>query len=118
MKLKKYFLGISVIFLVFQKGFLSLGLKTLGSARRQRYRHSPGYLLLVTLLKLQGGMSVAHTAGHLLLTLLLTEAGKTLGSECPGSGALVGEGGHEKMGREGAPPWWVPVHLLLGQGVV
>lgn len=118
MKLKKYFLGISVIFLVFQQGFLSLGLKTLGGARRQRYRHSPGYLLLVTLLKLQGGMSVAHTAGHLLLTLLLTEAGKTLGSECPGSGALVGEGAHEKMGREGAPPWWAPVHLLLGQGVV
>ncbi|KAI4567504.1 hypothetical protein MJT46_008717 [Ovis ammon polii x Ovis aries] len=69
-----------VIFLVFQQGFLSLGLKTLGGARRQRYRHSPGYLLLVTLLKLQGGMSVAHTAGHLLLTLLLTEAGKTLGN--------------------------------------
>lgn len=61
-------------------GFLSLGLKTLGGARRQRYRHSPGYLLLVTLLKLQGGMSVAHTAGRLLLILLLTEAGKTLGS--------------------------------------
>ncbi|XDA79149.1 hypothetical protein R6Z07M_009159 [Ovis aries] len=63
-----------------RRGFLSLGLKTLGGARRQRYRHSPGYLLLVTLLKLQGGMSVAHTAGHLLLTLLLTEAGKTLGN--------------------------------------
>lgn len=61
-------------------GFLSLGLKTLGGARRQRYTHSPGYLLLVTLLKLQGGMSVAHTAGRLLLILLLTEAGKTLGN--------------------------------------
>ena len=93
MKLKKYFLGISVIFLVFQQGFLSLGLKTLGGARRQRYRHSPGYLLLVTLLKLQGGMSVAYSAGRLSLTLLLTEAGKTLGSECPGSGALVGKRG-------------------------
>ena len=76
MKLKKYFLGISVIFLVFQQ-FLSLGLKTLGGARRQRYRHTPGYLLPVTLLKLQGGMSLAHTAGHLLLILLLIEPRKT-----------------------------------------
>ncbi|XP_060986510.1 retinoic acid early transcript 1E-like isoform X1 [Dama dama] len=32
------------------------------------------------LLKLQGGKSLAHTTGHLLLTLLLTEAGKTLGN--------------------------------------
>ncbi|XP_060986025.1 retinoic acid early transcript 1E-like isoform X1 [Dama dama] len=32
------------------------------------------------LLKLQGGRSLAHTTGHLLLTLLLTEAGKTLGN--------------------------------------
>ena len=80
MKLKKYFLGISVIFLVFQQGFLSLGLKTLGGASRQRYRRTPGYLLPVTLLKLQGGMSLAHTAGHLLLILLLIEARKTLGS--------------------------------------
>lgn len=61
-------------------GFLSLGLKTLGGARRQRYRHTPGYLLLVTLLKLQGGMSPAHTTGHLLLILLLIEARKTLGN--------------------------------------
>uniref|UniRef100_A0A4W2GG41 Retinoic acid early transcript 1E-like n=1 Tax=Bos indicus x Bos taurus TaxID=30522 RepID=A0A4W2GG41_BOBOX len=30
------------------------------------------------LLKLQGGMSPAHTTGHLLLILLLIEAGKTL----------------------------------------
>ncbi|DAA26026.1 TPA: retinoic acid early transcript 1E-like [Bos taurus] len=61
-------------------GFLSLGLKTLGGARRQRYRHTPGYLLLVTLLKLQGGMSLARTADHLLLILLLIEARKTLGN--------------------------------------
>ena len=66
------------------------------------------------LLKLQGGKSLAHTTGHLLLILLLTEAGKTLGSECPGSGALRGSGGHEEMGTEGVPPWWAPVHLLLG----
>ncbi|CAI9173651.1 unnamed protein product [Rangifer tarandus platyrhynchus] len=32
------------------------------------------------LLKLQGGKSLAHTTGHLLLILLLTEAGKTLGN--------------------------------------
>ncbi|KAB0338305.1 hypothetical protein FD754_024679 [Muntiacus muntjak] len=31
------------------------------------------------LLKLQGGKSLAHTTGHLLLILLLTEARKTLG---------------------------------------
>ena len=44
-------------------------------------------------------MSVAHTAGHLLLTLLLTEARKTLGSECPGSGALVGKRGTWENGE-------------------
>ena len=104
MKLKKYFLGISVIFLVFQQGFLSLGLKTSGGARRQRYRRTPGYLLPVTLPKLQGGMSLAHTAGHLLLILLLIEARKTLGSECPGSGALVGEGDMRKWGGKGLHP--------------
>ncbi|XP_043744514.1 retinoic acid early transcript 1E-like isoform X1 [Cervus elaphus] len=32
------------------------------------------------LLKLQGGKSLSHTTGHLLLILLLTEAGKTLGN--------------------------------------
>ena len=103
MKLKKYFLGISVIFLVFQQ-FLSLGLKTLGGARRQRYRHTPGYLLLVTLLKLQGGVSLAQTTGHLLLILLLIEARKTPGSECPGSGALVGEGDMRKWGGKELHP--------------
>ena len=104
MKLKKYFLGIRVIFLVFQQGFLSLGLKTLGGARRQRYRHTPGYLLLVTLLKLQGGMSLARTTDHLLLILLLIEAGKTPGSECPGSGALVGEGDMTQWGGKELHP--------------
>ena len=43
-------------------------------------------------------MSLAHTAGHLLLILQLIEPKKTLGSECPG---IWGSGRGRRAGEEG-----------------
>lgn len=58
--LARYFLGIIVLCIVFQQDFLSLRLKTLGGGRRRRCRHTPGYDLPLTLLKLLERMSSSH----------------------------------------------------------
>ena len=71
--------------------------RTEDSGHGQRYRHPRGYDLPLTLLKLLEGLSLAHTAGHLLLILLLIEPRKTLGSECPGTwGSGRGSGAWEE----------------------
>uniref|UniRef100_A0A8D1NUK0 Uncharacterized protein n=1 Tax=Sus scrofa TaxID=9823 RepID=A0A8D1NUK0_PIG len=62
-----------------RRGFLRLGQKTLEGTPWWKCRHSPGSFFLASLLRLLGGMSLTHTTGLLLLTLLLLlKPGETL----------------------------------------